>query len=84
VVGEKVDWVVVVVGKEVEGEEPAGTSGTQRFLEKQVAELLPPPKGGGEERGLVFWLIVPGSSERRFISFIWSLPPFLLLAVVGS
>jgi hypothetical protein len=84
VVGEKIDWVIVVVGKEVERKEPAGASGTPRFLERQVTELFPPPKVGGEKRGLVFWLIVPGSSERRFISFIWSLPPFLLLVVVGS
>jgi hypothetical protein len=53
-VGEIIDWVIVVVGKEVEGEEPAGTSGTPRFLERQVRDLFPPPKGGGEERGLVF------------------------------
>jgi hypothetical protein len=51
VVGEIIDWVIVVVGKEVEGEESAGTSGTPRFLEKQVTELFPPPQGGrGEER----------------------------------
>jgi hypothetical protein len=84
VVGEIIGWVIVVVGKEVEGEEPAGTSGTPRFPEKQVTELFPLPKGGGEKRGLVFWLIVPDNSERRFISLIWSLLPFLLFAAVGS
>jgi hypothetical protein len=54
VVGEIIDWVIMVVGKEVEAEEPAGTSGTPRFLEKQVTELFPPPRGAGRREDWFF------------------------------
>jgi hypothetical protein len=62
VVGEKMGWVIVVVGEEVGGEGSAGTSGTPRFLEMIEAELFPPPRGGRKE-GRTGFLI--GPSEKR-------------------
>jgi hypothetical protein len=57
----------VVVGEEVEGEESAGTSGTPRNLEKTRGELFRPPEGGGEQGGLVFWLVSPESRGLRLV-----------------
>jgi hypothetical protein len=56
-----------MVGEGVEGEESAGTSDTSRFLEKTRGALFRPPEGGGEQGGLVFWLVGPQSRGLRLV-----------------